>query len=70
MLLTERLLDGQCLIPLEESWAPIIVFLGKMLLLEPPLSDAGRKCLYRKLVPLPRLELLVMYLVEKNGGAG
>lgn len=65
VLLTESLLDGQCLIPLEESWAPIIVFLGKMLLLELPLSDADRKYLYRKLAPLPRLELLVIYLVKR-----
>jgi glycosyltransferase involved in cell wall biosynthesis len=70
VLLSDRLLDGQCLIPLEESWAPIIVFLGKMLLLELPLSDADRKCLYRKLAPLPRLELLVIYLVKKTRGQG
>ncbi len=64
-LLAESLLDGQCLIPLEESWAPIIVFLGKMLLLELPLSDDDRKLLYQKLIPLPRLELLVIYLVKR-----
>ena len=36
-----------------------------MLLLELPLSDDNRKLLYQKLVPLPRLELLVIYLVKR-----
>jgi glycosyltransferase involved in cell wall biosynthesis len=64
--LTDGLLDGQGLVEREELWAPIVVFLGRMLLLELPLSAAERRALYEKLRKRPRLEYLIVYLVMRE----
>lgn len=63
-LLTEQIIDGQRLIDPLDSWAAVIVYMGRMLLLELPLSQGERRLLHRKLLQSPRLEDIVTYFIK------